>query len=73
MISTPLRYDSAAGPASALERALEVVDDGQQILEQRRGRALARLAPLALDALPVIVELGRQAQQPVVGTRRAPA
>ena len=66
MISTPFRYASAAGSGLDAERALEVVDDRQQILEQRGGRAFARLAPLALDPLPVVVELGRQAQQAVV-------
>ena len=55
-----------AGAGIGAQRALEVVHDRQQVLEHRRGRALAGLAALALDALAVVVELGRRAQQAIV-------
>ena len=47
------------------ERALEVVDERQHVLQQLGRGVLGQLAALAIDALAVVVELGRRAQQPV--------
>ena len=48
------------------QRAVEVVDDEQQLEQQIGDRLVGLLAALALDALAVVVELGGLAQQPIV-------
>ena len=49
-----------------LERALEVVHQRQQLLDDARGRRVGQRLPIALDALAVVVELGRLPQQQIV-------
>ena len=49
--------------AARLERPLEVVDGGDELAEDRRGRLEAGLLPVALDALPEVLEVGAAAQQ----------
>ena len=56
----------AFGAGVGLQRALEVVDERQQILARRRPRPPRPALALALDALAVVVELGRLAEQPIV-------
>ena len=70
--STPVCVGLAASAGVGRERALEVVHERQQ-LAQHVGRrpTSASSRALALDALAVVVELGRLAQQPVVVARRA--
>ena len=46
--------------------ALEIVDDRQQVAEQIAGRLLDQLAPVALGALSIVVELGGEPQQAIV-------
>ena len=48
------------------QRAIEIVDDEQQISQQVDDRLVGLLAALALDALAVVVELGGLAQQAIV-------
>ena len=48
-----------------LERPLEVVEDGQQLLDEPLGRARDQVALLARGALAVVVELGLQAPERV--------
>ena len=48
------------------QRAVEVVDDEQQLLQQIDDGLVGLLAALALDALAIVVELGRLAQPPIV-------
>ena len=43
-----------------LQRALEVVDDRQQVLHGVRHGEVGHVAPVAIDALPVVVELCRR-------------
>ena len=64
--STPLRYGVGVAPAGRLQRALEVVDDRQQVGEDVGAGVLGQLAAFAFDALAVVVELGRGPQQPVL-------
>ena len=45
-----------------LDRALEVVDCGKQLLDEALGGALALVLALASDALAEVVELGLRAQ-----------
>ena len=53
-------------PTSAFERALQVVDQRQQLGQQIRRRRFGHLLALPLDALAIVVELGGLAQQPLV-------
>ena len=60
------------------ERAVEVVDDRQEVLEQPLGAELLDLLPLALRALAEVLEVGRRAEPPLVlvlqlGESRAPS
>ena len=55
------------------QRAIEIVDDGSTILQQVDDRLVGVLAPLALDPLAVVVELGGLAEQPVLIARRVRA
>ena len=48
------------------QRAVEVVDDEQQLVQQIDDRLIGLLAALAFDALAVVVELGGLAQPAVV-------
>jgi hypothetical protein len=52
--------------ARRLQRALEVIDDRQKIAECVRRERLGPFAPIALDPLAVVVELGRRAKQAVL-------
>ena len=54
------------GPGLRGERALQVVHQRQQILDDGRNRRFELRLPLTLDALAVVVKLSRRAQQPVV-------
>ena len=56
----------AVGAGVGLERALEIVDERQQIPHDVGGDRLGHALPIALDALAVVVELGGLAQQPIV-------
>jgi hypothetical protein len=60
----PKCVDVAA--ARCLQRALEVVDDRQKITECVRRERLGLFAPIALDPLAVVVELGRRAKQAIL-------
>ena len=56
--------------ASGVERALEVVEDGQQPLDDAQARAFDELRLLADLALAEVLEVGLQAHElvePVVG------
>ena len=53
-------------PDRRLERALEVVDDRQQILDGVSLGGVRLVAALAFDALAVVVELGRRSQQAIL-------
>ena len=55
------------------QRAVEIVDDEQQLQQQIDDRLVGLLAALALDALAVVVELGGLAQPAIVDSRRARA
>ncbi len=50
-----------------LERALEVVEHGQQLVQEPLVRALGQLGVLARDALAVVVEVGGETQVGIVG------
>ena len=52
-----------------LERALEVVEHGQQLVQEPLVRAAGQLDLLARDALAVVVEVGREAEVGVVRSR----
>ena len=56
------------GLAAGIERkrAVEVVDHRQELLEETDHGAVGLLTAFALEALPVVVELGGLAEQPVV-------
>ncbi len=56
----------AVGAGVGLQRAFEVVDERQQIAHGVGRDRLGHALPIALDALAVVVELGRLAEQPVV-------
>ena len=73
MSSTPCRYDCRASCRLGVEGALEIVDDRQQVAQHELGGALDRLEPLALDALAIVVELGRQSGAAGRAVRRAPS
>jgi hypothetical protein len=49
-----------------LERALEVVHQRKQLLDHAGGGRVGPRLALAFDALPVVIELGRLAEQQVV-------
>ena len=49
-----------------LQRALEIVDDRQQILHEVDGGELRRVFALAIDALAIVIELRGLAQQPIL-------
>jgi hypothetical protein len=53
------------------QRAVEVVHDEQQLLQQVDDRLVGLLAALALDALAVVVELGALAQPPIAKSSRS--
>ena len=53
-------------PGLHRQRAIEVVDDRQQRVKEIDDRIVGLLAPLAIDALAVVVELGGRAQPLVV-------
>ena len=59
-----VRVGIAAG--RRLQRALEVVDDRQQLVERSATARIRLVAPLAFDALAIVVEFGGGAQQPVL-------
>ena len=54
----------------SLERTLEVVEHGQQLVQQPLVRTLGQLRVLAGRPLAVVVEVGRQAEVRVVRSRR---
>ena len=54
------------GADRRLERALEVVDDRQQILDGVSRGGVGLVAALAIDALAIVVELGRRPQQAIL-------
>ena len=66
MSSTPLRNAIGFRWSRRLQRALEIVEDRKQLEQHVGRREFRKLAPLAVDALPVVVELGGCAQQPVL-------
>ena len=49
-----------------LQGEVEIVDDLQQLLEQVDDRLVGLLAPFAVDAFAIVVELCRFAQEPIV-------
>ena len=57
---------SGSSSADGLQRALEVVDDRQQLGDHLAGRVFGQIAPLAVHALAVVVELGGRAQQAIL-------
>ena len=56
----------ARGVDRRRECALEIVDHRQQVANHIHAGHLGALAPLALRALPVVVELGCDPEQPLV-------
>ena len=54
------------GRPSVIERALEVVEDRQEVVDESRERDLEVLLPLLLAALLVVLELRELAQIPVL-------
>ena len=64
--STPLRYAAASSPASTVSARSKSSTTSSSSQQQVDDRLVGLLAPLALDALAVVVELRRLAQQPIV-------
>ena len=56
----------AAFVAADRERAIEIVDHQQELLQDVDDRLVALLAPLALDPLAVVVELGALAEPAIL-------
>ncbi len=61
-----LAIGSAALAGVDRQRAIEVVHDQQQLLEDVDDRLIGLLAPLALDALAVVVELRALAEPAIL-------
>jgi hypothetical protein len=49
-----------------LERAFEIVDEREEIANHVRRDRVSHALPVTLDALAVIVELGRLAKEPII-------
>ena len=67
MSSTPFRYAAAPSPASPprVSARSKSSTTEQQLQQQADDGLVGLLAAFAIDALPVVVELGRLAQQTI--------
>ena len=61
-----LSIDLGVAAVTRVERALQVVDDGQELLDRVDDRGIGLVAPLAIDALAIVVEFGRSSQEAVL-------